>query len=98
MKILLISPNIARTPYPVYPLGMSMVAGALVRSGHDVTQFDLLQRDTSFEALSDTVDKVNPELIGLSIRNIDNVNLLNEQRYIHVEVISIGEADSAPEL
>jgi lipid biosynthesis B12-binding/radical SAM protein len=82
MKLLLISSNIAETPYAVYPLGMSMVAAALKKDGHDVTLFDFLQHGQSFDAVRDEVRRVNPELIGISIRNIDNVNLLNEQRYI----------------
>ena len=82
MKILLISSNIAETPYAVYPLGMSMVAAALEQDGHEVALFDFLQQGQSFDAVRDEVRRVKPELIGISIRNIDNVNLLNEQRYI----------------
>ena len=82
MKILLISSNMAATPYPVYPLGMSMVATALTKAGHDVTLFDFLHHGASLEALAEVVRDVVPALVGVSIRNIDNVNLLNEQRYI----------------
>ncbi len=82
MKILLISSNIAETPYAVYPLGMSMVAAALRQDGHEVTLFDFLQKGQSFEAVREGVRSVKPDLIGISIRNVDNVNLLNEQRYI----------------
>ena len=82
MKILLISSNIAETPYAVYPLGMSMVAAALRQDGHEVTLFDFLQQGQSFEAVREGVRRVKPDLIGISIRNVDNVNLLNEQRYI----------------
>lgn len=82
MNILLISSNIAETPYAVYPLGMSMVAAALREDGHQVTLFDYLQKGQSLEAVRAAIRRVEPELIGVSIRNIDNVNLLNEQRYI----------------
>lgn len=82
MKILLISANIAETPYAVYPLGMGMVASALRLDNHDVTMFDFLQRGQSLDAVRDVVRLAGPEMIGISIRNIDNVNLLNEQRYI----------------
>ncbi|MCK5851087.1 MAG: lipid biosynthesis B12-binding/radical SAM protein [Kiritimatiellae bacterium] len=82
MKILLISSNMAATPYPVYPLGMSMVAGALIKADHDVTLFDFLHHGASLDALAEAVRDVDPGLVGISIRNIDNVNLLNEQRYI----------------
>jgi len=78
MNILLISANVAETPYAVYPLGMSMVATALKQDGHNVVLFDFLQQGQSFDAVREVVRRVRPELIGISIRNIDNVNLLNE--------------------
>ncbi|MFO7752210.1 MAG: lipid biosynthesis B12-binding/radical SAM protein [Desulfobacteraceae bacterium] len=84
MKILLIDSNVATSPYPVYPLGMSMVAGALAKAGHDVVQFDFLQNGRSFEQLRAEVKRENPGIVGISMRNIDNVNLMNEQRYIGV--------------
>ncbi|MBF0593859.1 MAG: lipid biosynthesis B12-binding/radical SAM protein [Candidatus Omnitrophica bacterium] len=82
MKILLVSANTAETPYPVYPLGMGIVADALERAGHEVAQFDFLQSGRSFEKLSQALAAQSPALVGISIRNIDNVNLLNEQHYI----------------
>lgn len=84
MNVLLISSNIAETPYAVYPLGMSMVAAALREEGHAVTLFDYLQRGQSLDAVREAVRQIKPDLIGVSIRNIDNVNLLNEQRYIGI--------------
>ena len=82
MKILLISSNIANTPYSVYPLGLSMVASSLHKAGHKVRQFDFLASGRSMQVLSDEIKEFTPEIIGISIRNIDNVNLLHEQRYI----------------
>ena len=82
MKVLLISSNMAETPYAVYPLGMSMVAAALRGDGHEVVLFDFLQAGQSVDAVRQALRRERPELIGISIRNIDNVNLLNEKRYI----------------
>jgi len=82
MNVMLIASNTASTPYPVYPLGMSIVAGALRDAGHDVTLFDLLHNGNSLDALISLIRESKPEIIGLSIRNIDNVNSVNEQRYI----------------
>jgi lipid biosynthesis B12-binding/radical SAM protein len=84
MRVLLVSANAASTPYSVYPLGMSMVAAALCDAGHEVEQCDLIQSDMSMDAIADEVRRYAPEVIGISIRNIDNVNLLNEKRYIEV--------------
>jgi lipid biosynthesis B12-binding/radical SAM protein len=82
MKILLISANVTLSPYPIYPLGVSMIAGALHKAGHEVQQLDFLQQNTSLEAIAGAVKKFNPDLVGISVRNIDNVNLMNEQYYI----------------
>ena len=82
MRIFLISSNVANTPYSVYPLGLSMIAASLKNAGHSVQQFDFLASNRSLEALTGAIKEFNPEIIGISIRNIDNVNLLNEQRYI----------------
>lgn len=82
MKVLLISANIACTPYPVYPLGLSMVAASVHKAGHEVRQFDFLASGKSLEALRQEIQKFSPDTIGISIRNIDNVNLMNEQRYL----------------
>lgn len=84
MKILLVSSNIAATPYPVYPLGMGVVASALSRAGHEVRQFDFLESGKSIAALTQAVTEFKPSFIGVSVRNIDNVNLAHEQRYVDV--------------
>jgi lipid biosynthesis B12-binding/radical SAM protein len=82
MKVLLISANVATSPYPIYPIGMSMVAAALKKEGHDVELYDFLQNGCSFDSVKQKVNETNPGLVGISIRNVDNVNLLHEQRYI----------------
>jgi len=73
MKILLIASNTASTPYPIYPLGLSMVAAALRNGGHEVCQFDFLQNNKSMGALCNAIGESTPDIIGVSIRNIDNV-------------------------
>jgi len=82
MKIFLISSNVATTPCPIYPLGLSMVASALESAGFQVSQFDFLQNAQSVHQLLDELAIYDPDLVGISIRNIDNVNLLNEKRYL----------------
>jgi lipid biosynthesis B12-binding/radical SAM protein len=82
MKILLISSNLASTPYSVYPLGLSMIAAALTKAGHNVRQFDFLHANRSPDAVANQITEYKPDIIGISIRNIDNANMLNPQKYI----------------
>ena len=82
MKILLIASNIAESPYAVFPFGISIIANGLIKDNHNVKQYDYLQNGKNLKSLSDIINKFKPELIGISIRNIDNVNILNEQNYL----------------
>ncbi|MCP3900852.1 MAG: lipid biosynthesis B12-binding/radical SAM protein, partial [Desulfobacteraceae bacterium] len=84
MKCFLVDANIATTPYPVYPLGMSMVANALIKAGNKVVQFDFLQQNSSYEKLQEHIKKEQPQIIGISMRNIDNVNSQNIEKYTGV--------------
>ncbi len=73
-KVFLLSTNVTTEPYPVYPLGMAVIAGALVEGGHQVLQFDFLADGKSKENLVAAVRDFAPEVICLSLRNIDNVD------------------------
>jgi radical SAM superfamily enzyme YgiQ (UPF0313 family) len=75
-----------------------MIASALTHAGHEIRQADFLEKQNSLEALAQEVRTFGPELIGISIRNIDNVNLVSEQYYIGVVkdiVQKIREVSSA---
>ncbi|MDJ0783175.1 MAG: lipid biosynthesis B12-binding/radical SAM protein [Desulfosarcinaceae bacterium] len=80
MKILLISANTLAAPYPVYPIGLDYVAGAL-DSGCVVEILDLNAKDRE-DALEVTLDRFRPDLIGLSLRNIDNTDIVDVQSYL----------------
>jgi len=97
MKIFLISANVATSPYPVFPIGMSMIAAALRTAGHEVELFDFLQEGCSLERLREAIKAAQPGLIGISIRNIDNVNSAHEQRYIDgvAEIVQTAKTVSA---
>lgn len=73
-NVLLVSSNTLTEPYPVYPLGMAVVAAALLSKGHNVLQYDFLAEAQSLETLRDVVVKFDPDYVGISIRNIDTVD------------------------
>lgn len=80
-KILLISANITTEPYPVYPLGMSILAHDLRGRGHDVSEWDFLAEGESLQLLLDHVAGFSPDFTGISIRNIDSCNYSNHMSY-----------------
>ncbi len=84
MRVLLISANIAKSPYPVYPLGMSTVAGALTTAGYSIEQFDYLHNNCSVDLLVDKIKSFLPEIIGISLRNIDTTNKFDERTFVDV--------------
>ncbi|MDR1305864.1 MAG: cobalamin-dependent protein [Verrucomicrobiales bacterium] len=72
-KILLISANTRTAPYHVWPAGLMMIGGALAAAGHEVRVHDLL---FPAEPLPVTLTGFAPDLVGISVRNVDTVNSL----------------------
>ncbi|MFW5957619.1 MAG: lipid biosynthesis B12-binding/radical SAM protein [Desulfosalsimonas sp.] len=80
MKVVLVSANSETTPYPVYPLGIDYVAGA-IRDRHRVYVLDINEAGDN-AALADRIGTIAPDVIGISIRNIDNTDLKLPKAYI----------------
>lgn len=97
MKVLLISANTETSPYPVYPLGLDYVAGA-IGSEHEVHLADL-HHDSTDSMLKERIKTIDPAIIGISIRNIDNTDHEAPRDYIeqcrHL-IRSIRELSPAP--
>jgi len=73
-RIFILSSNTAIDPYPVYPLGMAVVAGILQTAGHQVMQHDCLAQGAEPRLLKEKIRRFSPHVIALSLRNIDNVD------------------------
>ncbi len=72
MEILIISTNANRLPMPVMPYGACIVAEAAERAGHGVKLLDLMFEHDSTQAVISALMRHTYDIIGLSIRNIDN--------------------------
>lgn len=94
--MLLISPNTERANMPVLPLGLSLVAAATRRAGHDTKFLDLLNANDPIAATGQAIDEFSPEVIGISIRNIDNQQMGNTRLLIEPvkEVVAACRAAS----
>jgi hypothetical protein len=71
-RIFLISFNTCDYPHEVYPLGLSVVAAALKRAGHDIRIYDYLVAGRNDDDLITAVEKYQPEFLCVSIRNLDD--------------------------
>ena len=72
MRVLLVSANRERIPDPIFPLGLAYVAAAARQAGHDVAVADLCFGRLPLEDLINQLRRFRPDLIGLSLRNVDN--------------------------
>jgi len=72
MRVLLISSNTERINMVTLPLGLDLVAGATRRAGHEVAVMDALREPDPVLAIERSFASFHPEVIGVSIRNIDN--------------------------
>jgi hypothetical protein len=80
MNILLISANTLTTPYPVYPLGLDYVAGAI--SPPHTVQIADMNVIGDYATLGALISAFDPHIIGLSLRNVDNTDATDSQVFI----------------
>ncbi len=71
-RVLFVSPNAERLYMPTLPLGLALVAAATRRAGHETRFLDLLAAVDPLDEVRQTVAEFQPEVIGLSIRNVDD--------------------------
>ncbi|MBF0120995.1 MAG: lipid biosynthesis B12-binding/radical SAM protein [Desulfobacterales bacterium] len=86
-KIFLLSSNVTVVPYPVYPLGISTITKALNYFGHEALQFDLLSQNKSEDNLIKAIIDFHPDFIGISIRNIDDVDSFSQMEGFYLDYI-----------
>ncbi len=81
-NILLISANKHVIPYPVYPIGISYITTYLKSKlpDHLIKGIDL--NFYNYSELKNTITEFKPSLIGISFRNVDDVNLYNQESFI----------------
>lgn len=73
MRVLFIYSNQVRDLLPAPPIGLSYVATATVAAGHEVAFIDLLLANNGLLQLERKLRNFNPEVVAISVRNIDNV-------------------------
>jgi radical SAM superfamily enzyme YgiQ (UPF0313 family) len=71
-RLLLVSANRERYPEPVFPIGAAYVAEAARQAGAEVRILDLSVARFPELALRRAIHAFQPDLVGLSLRNLDN--------------------------
>jgi len=99
MRVLLVSANREHLPDPIFPLGLAYIAAAAQRAGHEVAVADLCFGRRPLRALRQQIAAFQPEVVGLSIRNVDNAAYPLTVDYLDCHrkaVAAIRETTGAP--
>lgn len=98
MRVLVVATNQEQRPDPVVPLGALYVAGAARAAGHDVAVHDCcFDGDTFAERLAATIAAFRPEVVGVSLRNVDNVAWPQARSYLeHYRAVMATVRAAAP--
>ena len=83
MRVLLINSNLKDDFLAAPPLGLCYVADRAEIEGHEVRMLDLCFSGRRLSTLlENTIRPFDPEVIGISVRNVDNVNMLHPVSYL----------------
>ncbi len=99
MRVLLVSANRERIPDPIFPLGLAYIAAAARQAGHNISVTDLCFGRQPLSDLKNQIARFQPDVIGVSLRNIDNAAYPRTVDYLelHRNVIdALHETANAP--
>jgi radical SAM superfamily enzyme YgiQ (UPF0313 family) len=81
MRVLLISVNTEEIYMRTWPLGLACVAES-ARVAHTVEFLDLMQTHNSKDSVRRCIEKIRPDVIGLSVRNIDSQKMTDQTSFL----------------
>jgi anaerobic magnesium-protoporphyrin IX monomethyl ester cyclase len=81
MRVMLVSINKLKSYRPVLPIGMVVVGTQVREAGHDLRCVDLMFEEDNEAVVQAAVEEFGPEVIGISIRNVDSLNMLEPAIY-----------------
>ncbi|MCX5893537.1 MAG: cobalamin B12-binding domain-containing protein [Deltaproteobacteria bacterium] len=80
MRLLFISPNQCRLVFLPLPLGLASVVAA-VEAEHEVRVLDFMFLDDPLAQVDRAMAEFGPEVVGISVRNIDNQDSWQPESY-----------------
>jgi radical SAM superfamily enzyme YgiQ (UPF0313 family) len=81
-KMILVSANRHKEPYPVYPLGISYLSSFLAENMPDLKTYLFDFMTGSADDYIQFLKKIRPDYVGISLRNIDDVNIYRKESFI----------------
>lgn len=82
MRVLLINSNLKDDILAAPPIGLCYVASAAEVAGHEVRVLDLCFKRRITEELEQAINGFSPQVIGVSLRNLDNANMVRPIFYL----------------
>ncbi|MBI1817488.1 MAG: cobalamin B12-binding domain-containing protein [Deltaproteobacteria bacterium] len=82
LRVLLISANTEKLPDPVFPIGAAYMAAVAEQHGHAVDTLDLCFLDAPRPALDEKIRACDPQVVGISLRNLDSSSYPQNTSYI----------------
>ncbi len=82
MKVSIISTNREKFPQVSIPIGPAYIAAALREQGHQVEILDLCFESKTEEAVIAHLERYAPELVGISLRLVDNNELFYYRSFL----------------
>ncbi len=73
----MVNSNQNKIPVPSMPFGLCLVSSSLETAGHEVHFLDLCFSKKTTRDIDNAVKKFQPDVIGVSVRNIDTVSWLD---------------------
>jgi len=81
MRVLLVSTNKEQINMPTLPLGLACVAAATQSARHEVKVIDLMAETDTAAVMKKATGAFQPNVIGISVRNIDDQNMANPKHF-----------------
>lgn len=85
MKVLIISTNREKSPFAVVPIGALKIIAGLRKCGYEVDFLDLCFSRNIHQGIKKKISRFKPDIIGLSIRNLDNCSYIRPYAYFHTD-------------
>ncbi len=82
MNVLVVSANREEINMRAWPLGAACVATAVQNAGHNVELVDLMAIEDPAQALKSVIGRFRPEVIGVSVRNVDDQRMTDTRFFL----------------